>query len=96
MKYIPQEIRSLRTDIVTENGSTIGEVRSDINESYSSLIFQVNIYNTDNMENNKELINKHIQDFYEVFIQNLSTSNWSFVRLPNAYDVPTTLPYEEE
>lgn len=96
MKYIPQEIKSLRTDIVTENGSTIGEIRSDINESYSSLIFQVNIYNTDNMENNKELINKHIQDFYEVFIQNLSTSNWSFVRLPNVYDVPTTLPYEEE
>lgn len=96
MKYIPQEIRSLRTDIVTENGSNIGEIRSEINESYSSFSFQVNIYNTDNIENNKELINNHVQDFYEAFIQNLSTSNWSFVRLPNAYDVPTTLPYEEE
>lgn len=95
MKYIPQEIRSLRTDIVTENGSTIGEIRSDINESYSSFGFQVNIYNTDNIENNKELINRHIQDFYEAFTQSLPTSNWSFVKLPNLYDEPTTLPYEE-
>lgn len=96
MKYRPEEIKALKKDIITQTGALLGEIRGDINQSLTSISFQVNIYNTENIEQHKELVNKYINDFYIAFVESLNNSNWSFVKLPKSYDdKPTILPYEK-
>lgn len=93
--FQPEDISIIRNNIMI-NGEILGEIRGELNQSLSNINFQVNIYDPSKInDSNKEIINKYIQTSWIAFMERLSNSNWSFINLPNAYDRPTTLPYEE-
>lgn len=93
--FQPEDISIIRNNIVID-GQILGEIRGELNESLSNMSFQVNIYDTPKInDTNKETVNKYIQTSWMAFMERLSNSNWNFVNLPNAYDKPTILPYEE-
>lgn len=93
--FQPEDISIIRNNIMI-NGTILGEIRGEISENLSNINFQVNIYDTPKVnEDNKEIINKYIQASWMAFMERLSNSNWNFVNLPNAYEKPSTLPYEE-
>ncbi|MEG2289622.1 MAG: hypothetical protein RSC24_06605 [Clostridium sp.] len=93
-----ERIQTLKKDIVSSNGTMLGEIRGDINSNLTSFNIQCNIYNTDSIENSKDIINESVNAFYTAFSQGLFSNNWDFVQLPDTFgrDIATTLPFDGE